>query len=78
MTISDWWVHTGVHFFRLECNTATCVIVYYNPPGVRIMNSLRIPMQPGQRLAERQDEQELEGLHLLPRYPRGIVDMVLV
>jgi hypothetical protein len=20
---------TGVHFFRLECNTATCVIVYY-------------------------------------------------
>jgi hypothetical protein len=24
---------TGVHFFRLECNTATCVIVYYTTPG---------------------------------------------
>jgi hypothetical protein len=35
-------------------------------------------MQRGQRLAERQDEQELGGLRLLSRYPRGIVDMVLV
>jgi hypothetical protein len=70
--------HTGVPFFRLECNTATCVIVYYTTPGVRILNSSRFPMQPGQRLAERQDEQELGGLHLISRYPRGIVDMVFV
>ncbi len=69
---------TGVHFLRLECNTATSVMVYYTPPGVRILNSLRFPMQQGQRLAEREDEQELGGLHLISRYPPGIVDMVLV
>jgi hypothetical protein len=35
-------------------------------------------MQPVQRLAERQDEQELGGLRLISRHPRGIVDMALV
>ncbi len=65
-------------FFWLEFNTAMSVMVYYILPGVRILNSSRFPMQPGQRFAERQDEQELRGLHLIPRYPRGIVDTVLV
>jgi hypothetical protein len=35
-------------------------------------------MQPGLRFAERQDERELRGLQEISRYPRGIVDMVLV
>jgi hypothetical protein len=35
-------------------------------------------MQPRQRLAERQDEHELGGLHLISSYPRGLVHMVLV
>jgi hypothetical protein len=76
--IVTYLVYTGVHFFRLECNTATCVIVYYTPPGVRRLSSLQFRMQLGQRLAEKQDEQELGGLHLTSRYPRGIVVMVLV
>jgi hypothetical protein len=71
-------INTGVHFFRLECNTAMSVRVYYTLPGVRILNSSRFPMQPGQRFAERQDEQEPRGLRLMSRYPLGIVGMVLV
>ncbi len=32
-------VFTGVHFFRLECNTAVSVMVYYPKPGVRLLHS---------------------------------------
>jgi hypothetical protein len=35
-------------------------------------------MQPGQRFPERQDRQELGGLHLISRYHHGTVGMVLV
>jgi hypothetical protein len=34
---------TCVHFFRPECNTAMRVMVYYIPPGVRILHSPRFP-----------------------------------
>jgi hypothetical protein len=73
-----WFPYMGVHFFRLECNTATSVMVYYTLPGVRILNSSRFPMKPGQSFAEGQGEQELRGLHLISRYLRGILCMVLV
>jgi hypothetical protein len=32
----------GVHSFRLECNTAMSVMVYYTPPGVRVLHLSRI------------------------------------
>jgi hypothetical protein len=53
-------------------------MVYYTPPGVHILNSSRFPMQSGVRFAEGQDEQELGGLHLTSRYPRGVVGLILV
>jgi hypothetical protein len=45
---------TCVHFFRPECNTGMSVMVYYTPPGVRILHSSRFSEDSNQASALQQ------------------------
>jgi hypothetical protein len=66
-----------VFIFRPECNTAMRVMVYYTPPGVRILHSSRFP-EDRNRASALQQGKRLSGTRLISRYPRGIVGKVHV
>jgi hypothetical protein len=42
LLVLEMLINTCVHSFRPECNTGMSVMIFYTPPGVRILNSLRL------------------------------------
>jgi hypothetical protein len=51
-----------------------CVIMYYTTPGVRILNSLRLAENRNRASAL---HKRTMHLHLISRYPRGVVGRAL-
>jgi hypothetical protein len=71
----QWYFFIARVFISFACNTAMSAMVYYTPPGYSILNSSRFPGDRNRASALHQGKMHL---HLITRYPRGVVGKVLV